>query len=281
MPIRQSDPAVGRADAIARPGYKRTITTGAGCLLLCLFAVQTGCMGPVMHQRAVGFVDPPRDKLQASLATDRIKVCDVLQFRLTDGSTVTLNGTYKVGADGAIELSGHGKVQVAGKTMEEAKQAVREAMAVKSLVHAAFDLDRSEYYLVTVTTDGVQDLTRVPLGGKETVKDAVNGIPRLSSKVLWLVRPTPGQTAKEQVLPIDWEGISRLDDNNTNYPLMAGDWLFVADEPATGFGRFFGAVTSMLSPRKGDSLDAPRPPSKPSPQRFSVDKLDNPSGERI
>ena len=70
---------------------------------------------------------------------------------------------------GDVELSGYGKIQVAGKTMEEAKQAIREVLAAKALVQAAFELGHSEYYLVTVTAEGVQDLTRVPLAGKVTV----------------------------------------------------------------------------------------------------------------
>lgn len=270
MRIRQTDPRVGR------PSF-----CFLGVLLLCLLVPQSGCMGPMLSQRPSAFVEPPRERLQAELANDRIKVSDVLQFTLTDGSSVSLNGTYKVGPDGNVELSGYGKVQVAGKTMEEAKQAVRAALAAKSAVEAAIELAHSEYYLVTVTADGVQDLTRVPLGTKTTVKDAVRGIPRLSHKVLWITRPALDQPVKEQVLAIDWEGISRLDDTRTNYVLKPGDWLFVADEPANGFGRFFGALTSMLSTRKAESPEPPKPTAKPATPQFHISDVDNPNGERI
>jgi len=270
MRVRQTDPRVGRPSFCFLP-----------VLVFCLLVPQSGCMGPMLSQRPSAFVEPPRERLQAELANDRIKVSDVLQFTLNDGTSVNLSGTYKVGPDGDVELSGYGKIQVAGKTMEEAKQAIREVLAAKALVQAAFELGHSEYYLVTVTAEGVQDLTRVPLAGKVTVRDAVKGIPRLSNKVLWITRPAPGESVKEQVLAIDWEGVSRLDDNRTNYVLQAGDWLFVADEPAHGFGRFFGALTSMLSSRKGDSPEPPRPTAKPSTTEFHIHDVDNPKGERI
>ncbi len=326
MRIRQTDPRMGRTDAIARPernqkigvaddfprqnsataertaqetrttnevehprGIGRATMAATGGPRLRLFTTatlgllifQTGCMGPMLQSRSVAYIEPPREKLQASLTNDRIKVSDVLEFTLTDGSTVSLNGTYKVDRDGAVELAGYGKVQVAGKTLEEAKQAVRDAMAAKSVIQAAFEMDRSEYYLVTVTADGLQDLTRVPLGVKTTVKDAVTGIPRLSHKVIWIVRPMLDQSVKEQVLAIDWDAISRLDDHRSNYVLKPGDWLFVADEPSTGFGRFFGALTSMFSLRKSGAYDPPPSADKPSKKQFYIDDIDNPAGERI
>lgn len=254
MPSSRSDRTSGRAGIAVRPRTKGGV--GLRILTLCAAFVPIGCAGPLVHQRSVGFVDPPREQLQASLARDRIKVSDVLQFKLADGSTASATATYQVGPDGAIQLSGYGKIQVAGKTMEEARQAVRDALAAGSAVQRAFELDHWEYYLVTVTSEGVQDLTRVPLKGTVTVKDAVSGIPRLSSKVIWLARPTPGRAAvgdlaassvKDHVLPVDWDGISRGEDTSTNYALRPGDWLFVADEPARGVGRLFGALTSMVS----------------------------------
>jgi len=242
-----------------------------------------GCMGPVMHQRQVGFVEPPRDRLQASLATDRIKVADVLQFRLVDGSTARFNSTCEVAPDGTIELSGYGKVQVAGKTLEEARQAVRDALALGSAIDSAFELDRSEYYLVTVTADGVQELTRVPLLGPVPVKQAVHGIPRLSHKVLWIVRPAPDSQFRERILAVDWEAIARNEDDSTNYLLRSGDWLFVAEEPSSGFGRLFNALAALFAPRKYDMQELSDPDSagKASSPPLSLDQIDDPQAERI
>jgi protein involved in polysaccharide export with SLBB domain len=251
-----------------------------------------GCAGPLVHQRTVGFVDPPRDQLQASLATDRIKVSDVLQLKLADGSTASATVDYQVGPDGSIHLSGHGKVQVAGKTLEEARQAVREALAASSAVQRAFELEHCEYYLVTVTSEGVQDLTRVPLRGTVTVKDALSGIPRLSSKMIWIARPVPGRAAgdstglslQDHVLPVDWEGVWRGEDTSTNHALRPGDWLFVADEPAKGVGRLFSALTSML-PSAGRSDSAAkgaesRAAEKPGPSSQGPEATSSPSTSR-
>lgn len=309
MPIRPEKssaprPASGRpilpAEATAGNGIPCLITNTSrtsdarSCLrtvvlpwaALWLGLLVTGC-SPIVHQRSVAFVEPPRERLQASLTTDRIKVRDTLQLKLADGSAASLNGVYEVHADGSVEIRGYGKVQVAGKTIEEARNAVREALAAAHAAHQAIEVERSEYYLVTVTANGVQDLTRVPLGGRVTVKEAVRGIPRVQQKVMWIVRPTPraGNPREEQILPIDAEGLLHGSDTSTNFPLQAGDWLIVADEPVSGFGRLFGAVTSMFSGRKSDDKPlAPRPakPAKPaSDPQVRLDQVADPRAERI
>lgn len=290
MPTIRSDRSAGGAWGGPRARSKGWL--GVRMLTLCAPMLLIGCAGPLVHQRTVGFVDPPRDQLRASLATERIKVSDVLQFRLADGSTASATVNYQVGPDGAIHLSGHGKVQVAGKTLEEARQAVREALAASSAVQRAFELDPCEYYLVTVTAEGVQDLTRVPLRGTVTVKDALSGTPRLSSKMIWIARPVPGRAAgdstgsslRDHVLPVDWESVWRGEDTSTNYELRPGDWLFVADEPAKGVGRLFGALTSML-PSGGKSESAAkgqesRGAEKPGAPSEGPDSTSSPSASR-
>jgi hypothetical protein len=131
--------------------------------------------------------------------------------------------------------------------MDEACKAVHDALAVSMAVDQAVEVFRSEYYLVTVTADGVQNISHRPVAGKVTVKDALAGAQNLSSKVIWIARPLPGPGVKDQVLAVDWDGISRFDNKATNYELRAGDFLFVADEPAKGVGRVFDAVTSMMT----------------------------------
>jgi protein involved in polysaccharide export with SLBB domain len=185
-------------------------------------------------------------------ATDAIKVGDVLQFRLPDDSTASINGVYRVGADGSVELSGSGKVQVAGKTLEDARKTFRDALAISYAVQG-FELNPCEYYMVRATANGVQKVLRVPLKEGTTVKDALRGAPSLASKVVWIARPTPGKPGRDQVLTVDWDGISRGDRKATNYALQSGDYIFVADEPVKGMGKLLDAVSAMLNPDIGHS----------------------------
>jgi len=217
-------------------------------LLLCVMATLVGCGAVASQQRTAGFVQPPREELRAAAATERIQVSDALQCRLPDDSTATVNAVYQVAPDGTIEVSGSGKVQVAGKTMQEAQQAVRAALAVSAAAQEAVEIQRSEYYLVAVNADGVKKVTHVPLKGRETVLDAMKDVTKPGNKIIWITRTTPGPSGKEQVLPVDWEGISRGDRSAFNYTLQAGDFFFVADEPARGLGRLYSAVTNLFAP---------------------------------
>jgi len=247
-----TSPRIERIPTHVCPGRAlRRKTTLAGWLGLLLAGAlaEVGCVG-TPQPRTAAYAPPPREELSRSLAQDRIKTSDVLQLKLPgdNTATATLNRTYQVAPDGTVELVGYGKVEVAGKTVEEAKQAVYEAVAVSSDVKQAIELARSEYFLVTVAADGTRQLTRVPLKGPVKVKDALAGTPGLSTKVIWIARPSSGGgSATDRILPVDWDAVARSLDESTNYELKAGDFLCVAHEPAQGFGRFFGAFTSMLS----------------------------------
>ncbi len=208
--------------------------------------LQLGCVSTVSQPPAIGFVEPPRAELEASLAQDRIDASDVIQLKFADGTTTSLIQTYHVAPDGTIEVAGRGKIQVAGKTLQEVQQAVQQATAASAAAKELLDIALSEYYLVTVDEHGARRLSRVPLKGELRVKDAVADLPNVSSKVIWITRPNPSRYLSEQVLPVDWEAVANDEENPTNYRLKAGDWLFVAHEPAQGFARFYNAFTGML-----------------------------------
>jgi protein involved in polysaccharide export with SLBB domain len=214
--------------------------------MLC--AVQCGCVSTVSQPPAIGFAEPPRAELDASLAQHRIEASDVLQLKFADGTTTSITQTYYVAPDGTIEVAGQGKIQVAGKTLREAQQAVQQAVAVSAAAAELLDVALSEYYLVTVDQNGVKRLTRVPLKGEVRVKDALANVPKVSDKVIWITRPNPSRYLTEQILPVDWEAVARDESSPTNHLIKAGDWLFVAHEPAAGFARFYNAFTGMLRP---------------------------------
>ncbi|MBI3466184.1 MAG: polysaccharide biosynthesis/export family protein [Planctomycetes bacterium] len=147
-----------------------------------------------------------------------------------------VQGQHLVGPDGAVTLGAYGSVLVVGMTLPEAKQAIE--------AHLSKDFERPEvsvdvlgynshvYYIVTQGAGLGDTVVRVPVTGNETVLDAianVNGIPQVASKKMWIARPGKNQCGQDQILPIDYEAITARGENLTNYQLMRGDRLFIAE----------------------------------------------------
>ena len=148
-----------------------------------------------------------------------------------------LTAQYLVAPDGTINLRQYGLVHVAGLTVTEAKLAIQK--------HLAHYLDSPElsvdvvaynskvYYIITQGAGIGDNVRRFPVTGNETVLDAisqVNGLSQLSSTHIWIARPAPGNFACEQVMPIDWSAITQGGSTATNYQLLPGDRLFIAQD---------------------------------------------------
>jgi len=217
------------------------------CLPL-LVAGQISCASTGSAPPTIGFVEPPRAELAASLAQTPIKASDVLQLKLPDGTKASVVQTFQVAPDGTIEISGQGKIQVAGKPLQQAQEAVQAAAAASASVQQAVELAMSEYCVVTVDPNGNRHLTRVPIKGETRVRDAL-GKMNASDKIIWIARPDPSRYLSEQLLAVDWETIAHDPNNRFNYKLQPGDWLFVAEEPAKGFARVYNAVAGLGLPR--------------------------------
>lgn len=208
-----------------------------------------GCASHPAAAPSAAMIQPPPKELQAKVSQEPLKSMDVVQIKLGRDNTATLTESYQVAADGTIELTGYGKVVLAGKTVEQAQQAVYETLETASAVQQAIELSRSEYYLVSVATDGTRKLTRLPHREGLRVKDAVKDVKDLDHKVIWIARASPGRTVSDHLLPVDWEAISHGGSQTTNYALEPGDWLFVAEEPAQGVARLYGALTGVFAAR--------------------------------
>jgi polysaccharide export outer membrane protein len=148
-----------------------------------------------------------------------------------------LTAQYLVGPDGTINLRQYGLVHVAGLTVTEAKLAIQK--------HLAHYLDSPElsvdvvaynskvYYIITQGAGMGDNVRRFPVTGNETVLDAISqvyGLSQLSSTHLWIARPAPGNFGCEQVMPIDWTAITQGASTATNYQLLPGDRLFIAED---------------------------------------------------
>ncbi|GAB6166900.1 hypothetical protein JCM19992_30600 [Thermostilla marina] len=163
-----------------------------------------------------------------------------------------ITGTYLVSPDGTINLRQYGAVYVAGMTLPEAREAIERHLSrfldspEVSLDVAAYN--SKVYYVITAGPAEDDSVVRLPCTGNETVLDAiaqVGGISQVSSKKIWVARPSPAENGCEQILPVDWEAITRGGDTSTNYQLLPGDRVFIAHDEMIAFNTW---VDKMVAP---------------------------------
>lgn len=161
-----------------------------------------------------------------------------------------VNGEHLVGPDGTVNLGTYGTVYVAGLTIPQAKKAI-EAQLSKYLedpevIVDILALNSKVYYIITEGAGQGDNVVRVPVTGNDTVLDAIasiSGLSQFSSKKIWISRPAPNGVGCEQVLPVDWDDITRGASTATNYQLLPGDRLFIAGDKMIAFDSLVGKVT--------------------------------------
>ncbi|HYW80788.1 MAG TPA: protein kinase, partial [Thermoguttaceae bacterium] len=148
-----------------------------------------------------------------------------------------VTGQYLVGPDGRINLRKYGTVDVAGKTVAQATEAVKKTLSEYfQSPEVSVDVvayNSKVYYIVTEGAQLGDDIINVPITGKETVLNAIAHIGKtrsqLSDKHLWIARPTADQ-ADGKILPIDLAAIIR-GNTQTNYQIFPDDRLIISDRP--------------------------------------------------
>lgn len=161
-------------------------------------------------------------------------------------------GEHLIGPDGFINLGIYGSVYVSGLTVEEARLAIETKLA-EYLDHPKVSVDVLIYnskffYIITEGAGFGDNVVRIPITGNETVLDAiaqVGGLQQVSSKRLWISRPAPKESGCDQILPIDWQAITRGASTATNYQLLPGDRIFVAEDKLVAVNSL---VTKVLNP---------------------------------
>jgi len=188
-----------------------------------------------------------QQQLQQVLTQPEVSV----QLARTSG-TQPVSGTYLVSPDGTINLRQYGAVHVAGKTISEARVAIQEHLAQyfdnPEVSLEVVGYNSKVYYIITEGASLGDNVVRVPVTGNETVLDAlsqIGGLSQLSSKRIWIARPAPGGFGLEQILPVDWEAITRGASTATNYQILPGDRIFVAENRLVAFTNF---TTKLLAP---------------------------------
>ena len=160
-------------------------------------------------------------------------------------------GEHLVGPDGTINLGTYGSVFVTGLTLDEAKVAIEKHLGQfldAPLVSIdVFAYNSKVYYVVTEGAGFGDNIARFPVTGNETVLDAISqisGLSRLSSKDIWIARPAPSGVGCDQVLPVDIDAIMKGGSTATNYQLLPGDRVFIAQDQWIAFDSIIGKITA-------------------------------------
>jgi polysaccharide biosynthesis/export protein len=201
--------------------------------------------------RVVGMtVDEARAAIDRKLREILIRPVVSVQLARTSG-TQPVTGTYLVAPDGTINLRQYGPVHVAGMTPTQARIALENHLAAYfDAPEVSVDVlgyNSKVYYIVVQGANLGDNVFRVPYTGAETVLDAlghVGGISQVSSTTIWIARPAPGHLGVEQVLPIDYQAISSGALPATNYQLMPGDRVFIAEDGLVAFNVWLGKLTA-------------------------------------
>ena len=153
-------------------------------------------------------------------------------------------GEYTVRPDGTVYLGVWGSVKVAGYTLSQAVEAIRDTLSRqvyaetggvkpdKLVVVLDVTQYNSKYYYVFTDGGGAgEQAVKFPITGSETVLDAmtnIGGLSAVSSKRnIWVARRCPGAGAPDQILPVDWVGITQHGMTATNWQIMPGDRVYV------------------------------------------------------
>ena len=172
-----------------------------------------------------------------------------------------ISGQHIVRPDGTVSLGAYGSVYVAGLSLAQVKQAI-EGHLSKYLYKPEVSVDvfaynSKFYYVITDFAGNGEQVTRLPHTGNETVLDAVSligGLSAVSSKHIWVARPAPTECGHDQILPVDWCGITRKGQVKTNYQIMPADRVYILSQPLTKFDNYMARVLSPVQRALGVTL---------------------------
>lgn len=160
-------------------------------------------------------------------------------------------GEHLVCPDGTVNLGTYGTVQVAGLTLDAATMAIEAHLAqyleAPDVAVDVFAYNSKVYYVITEGGGYGDSVTRFPVTGNETVLDAisqVNGLQSVSSKKIWVARPAPNNAGCFQVMPVDWRAITKGAETTTNYQILPGDRVFIAEDHWVAFDTVVGKLVS-------------------------------------
>ena len=159
-------------------------------------------------------------------------------------------GEHLVGPDGRVNLGTYGSVYIAGMTVDQASEAIERQLSNflddPQVVVDVFAYNSKTYYIITQGAGNGDNVAEFPVTGNETVLDAIanlGGISPVSSTRIFIARPAPNGVGCEQILPVNWDEISRGASTATNYQLMPRDRLYIAEDPLIKFDTVLSKYT--------------------------------------
>lgn len=178
-----------------------------------------------------------------------------------------ISGPFQVRPDGTVQLGFWGEVTLAGLSLHQATEAIRQHLLAsptlrdlgtkpESLVVIVDVLayNSKRYYVITDGGGYGEQVYPFPITGSETVIDAlanINGLPAVASRRnIWVARRCPQPDQPWQILPVDWVGITQHGVTVTNYQIMPGDRIYVKAQKLvtldTAIARLVSPVERML-----------------------------------
>jgi polysaccharide export outer membrane protein len=173
-----------------------------------------------------------------------------------------IRGEHLVRPDGTVSLGLYGNVAVAYMTLDQIKAAIERHLG-QFLLDPKISIDVFAYNSkwIYIIADGAgygQIVSRLPIVGKETVLDAISqigGLPLIASQYhIWVSRPSPQDCGNEQILPVDWVGITQAGRVETNYQLAPGDRVFVQSQEIVRVNNILGKALAPIERILGVSL---------------------------
>jgi len=169
-------------------------------------------------------------------------------------------GQHLVGPDGMITLGSYGSVPLVGLTLAEAKRAIEahlsQFLESPEVAVDVYAYNSKVYYVITEGGGFGDGVIKFPITGNDTVLDAIaniNGLTEVSSKRIWIARPAPHDEGV-QVLPVDWQAVTAFGGSATNYQLMPGDRVFVAEDGLVAFDTHLAKLLAPFERAMGFSL---------------------------
>ncbi len=178
---------------------------------------------------------------------------------------------YAVRPDGSVFFGVYGSVPVAGLTLKQAAVAIRASLAAQiypdekgvKLDALLVVVDVSQYnsksYFVIVDGGGAGErVTRWPITGNERVLDAIANIGGLaeesSKRNVWVARRTPFPNQPQQILPVDYVGITQHGITTTNYQIFPGDRVYLKAQRLVTIDRTLAKIISPVERLFGVTL---------------------------
>ena len=227
------------------------------------YPMRSAAVGPKMFYRPV----PNVAGLTLEQATEAIRrhltEFDDIEVWMTleqPAAQQMIAGEHLVGPDGTVTLGTYGSVSLVGMTLAQAKMAVEHHLShfftAPEVSVDVFAYNSKKYYVVTQGAGLGDGVYTFPVTGNDTVLDAISqiqGLQAVSSKRIWVARPTP-ESSVARIMPVDWEAITAQGVVETNYQLLPGDRLFIAEDKLVAFDTNLGKLIAPVERVMGFTL---------------------------